>query len=189
MKDIETFKKLVSNKDTDEKQNTNHNKCVECAAKRNGKTCCASMPCELNASDIVGEITEEKIRNLLNTGLVTIDCYEENLGWNDPEDQDRTYYLRMRAKKDDIPVAFIWTGRCVALDNNGCILSYNNRPYYGRKFFCDTVPSGVNTKEAAAKSFLPYQHILAKIVSEYDVNDPLEDMVDKMLEDFLSHLL
>lgn len=174
---LEVFKSIITNSDN-ESEYTDYEKCSKCY-KTKGYTCCTEFPCEINALDLV-EVTEENIRKLLDTGFVMIDKWEDST--NDKEEKTRlptTYYLRMRGKFDkglcfDSKWGF-FENTCLALSlDTGCMLPFNNRPYYGRKFNCKNFPRKelVSGNLDSCKSWLPYQDIIKRILC--DITDEIE---------------
>lgn len=175
MKDIETVKRILINTD-DEVSHTDYERCKQCFEK-NGFTCCTEFPCEINASDLV-EISEYNIRELLESGLVIIDRWEDNIGDNDEFQLPTTLYLRMKGSKDSDYFDFgfnFYEDKCLCLEENGCILPFCNRPYYGRMFDCKSFPRKelCSGKFDAAKSWLPYQDILENVLDEI-----LDDVIE-----------
>lgn len=172
---IDILKSMMFNTD-DEASFTNYEKCKGCF-KRNGFTCCSEFPCEINASDLL-EITEENIRKLLDSKLVIMDKWEDNIGIGvGPFELPETYYLRMRGVKDSEYFDFgfnFYENKCFCLDDtDGCKLPFCHRPYYGRQFDCESFPREElhSGKFDACKSWLPYQDLLLKVL--YDILDEI----------------
>lgn len=101
------FNSLMKTHTDDEKKNTSE-MCKHCERKaKRGLSCCEGMPCEIHPEDLK-EITEENIRGLISSGLVSIDYWE-----GDTEDEEEYFdvpYLRMRAVNDNGPVCRSWGG-------------------------------------------------------------------------------
>lgn len=164
MDNLEILKSILINHD-DEASHT-YEKCKNCF-KNNGYTCCTRYPCEINASDLI-EITEENITKLLETGLVVMDRWEDNIGFGEEKFQlPETYYLRMRGNKDSEYFDFGWNydDKCLSLGEDGCNLPFCHRPYYGRMFDCESFPREElhSGKFDACKSWLPYQDLLRNV--------------------------
>lgn len=132
--------------------------CAEC-----GGRCCKSMGCHFSPNDF-DDLSIESLEKILSEGDVSIDWWEGDVtGGN----LDKTYFLRMRHVDAKI-VDPSWGGRCVALTDSGCRLSFEKRPLGGRAL----IPSKNSnqkdckqtySKENCCRDWYPYQYILAKL--------------------------
>lgn len=145
--DFEKFKELVRNTD-DENEYTDYITCNECPYD---VTCCEMCPCELHPSDLIHGITRETIMDLLSTELVDI-CITIS----------GVFIIRMKEKEN----SGLFESHCIALSNNGCILPFNNRPFYGRKTFPCRPDDHTDeekrffSNEGITDAWKPYQDIL-----------------------------
>ena len=95
--------------------------------------CCKRAGCHLSPDDVIklkGSITRIGLYELLKTGNYSIDWWD---GFEVKKDNfhGKGYYLRMRHVGANI-IDPSWGGVCVLLTDNGCPLSYDNRPKSGR---------------------------------------------------------
>ena len=147
--------------------------------------CCKKIGCEISPKDLKDypNITKESIIQLLETGYVSIDCYEDDY----PK-----YFLRMRNKNSkiiDISLAEKWikfTGKndfefkledmpwfkeCIALTENGCRFKFENRPLAGRSLkpnYNERRCSSNYTKKDCTTEWGKYQDILDDIVDSIE---------------------
>jgi hypothetical protein len=111
------------------------------------------------------DISFESLKNIIDKGYISIDWWEGDVFGNN---RGCTYYLRVRNKDADI-VDASWGGECILLTNNGCSLSFNERPKGGRglipkeDFNCEVTYS----KKDSCRDWYPYQDILTKLVDIY----------------------
>ena len=94
-----------------------------------GGRCCKAAGCEIEPQDFVGEITKERILELLNTGVVCIEEFIYKYKYKDGYNEGFT--LRMRGIKDKYKTTshnLFMSNRCVLLNDNGCKLDFDNRP-------------------------------------------------------------
>lgn len=184
---IEKLKELLVTSDDNEKQYTSSEKCKEC-----GGQCCKLGGCHLSVYDVSedGVITYEKVKALLDTGLITIDYWE---GDTDPDKNEysRVYYLHTREMVIDLensraafrlsdlsqvkyklsPISYAsWGGKCVLLGNCGCMLPFNKRPKGARHLMpiddenCDSD----FTKGCSAAEFREFHDIMERLYNEYE---------------------
>lgn len=140
--------------------NENPKVCSKCGGK-----CCKSMGCHYSPTDFTN-ITFETLKQSIDKGYISIDWWEGDVFDNDRE---RTYFLRIRNKKANI-VDPSWGGECVLLTEQGCSLSFNERPMGGRALTPGTIyDSCINpySKEDCCQEWYPYQDILERLVYEY----------------------
>lgn len=159
-------------------KNCNNDYCSKCAG-----ACCKSMGCEISPNDL-DNISVETLVDLFNSGVVSVDCWEEPHG-------RRTYYLRIRNTNTGI-VEFSWKGTCVLLGDEGCQLEYKYRGKGGREL----VP-GINkkctakyTKEQCKKDWSKYQDIIEEALASFPdkslTKNDITSTFAKMLNAFFS---
>lgn len=181
---IEILKELLVTSDDNEKQYTSE-KCKECEGN-----CCKMGGCHLSVYDVSedGIITYEKVKALLDTGLITIDYWD---GDTDPskDEYSRVYFLHTREMVIDLensaavfrlnspeikyklsPISYpSWGGKCVLLGNCGCMLPFNKRPKGARRLVpldsenCDSD----FTKGCSAGEFREFHDIMERLYYEY----------------------
>lgn len=163
--------KALTAEDIAVKNNENTKLCTKC-----GGSCCKQLGGSISPLEI-GDVTEERIRELLDTGAVSIDWYEGDVfshrGMSSPDgkEYDNMYFLRMRNKDGDI-IDPSFGGECMMLTDKGCRLQFNERPYGCRSLYPTINSDGgitcVNAydKAQSAIDWLPYEDILDSIVNE-----------------------
>lgn len=145
------------------KKMENKQLCKEC-----GGNCCKRMGCHYSPDDFK-EITYESLKKEIEKGFISIDWWDGNPFENgSTDDIDRAYYLRIRHKDSEI-VDPSWGGECILLTDDGCPLSYEERPKGARLL----EPSEYNcishyNKRQAAKDWYKYNDILYKLVEDFD---------------------
>lgn len=140
--------------------NENYEVCSECQG-----ACCKSMGCHYSPKDFI-KVDIKSLRKVLDEGNTSIDWWEGDIFNNE---KDRTYYLRMRNKNSRI-VDASWGGECILLTEEGCSLSFPNRPKGGRDLIPKTESGHCITeysKEDCCKEWYPYQSILEFLVGIY----------------------
>ena len=181
---IEKLKELLVTSYDDERKYTNYFKCKECKGH-----CCKTGGCHLSIYDVSedGIITYDKVKALLDTGLIVIDFW---IGDIDPSknEYDEVYYLHTREmiidfKNSDIsnpdsprieyklsPISYeSWGGKCVLLGECGCMLPFNKRPKGARRLVpldsenCDSD----FTKACSAGEFREFHDIMERLYYEY----------------------
>lgn len=165
--------------------------CSQCGGK-----CCTMLGGGINPLEI-GDVTRERIIELLNTGFVAIDWYEgdvyTNKGVKSPYDTEfkRMYFLRMRHKNAGaVDPAFC--GVCKLHTKDGCILSFDQRPYGCRSLYPiktednETICVGAYEKAQMAIDWAPYYSIFEDILNSND-NEytlPILDVFSDILSAF-----
>jgi hypothetical protein len=132
------------------------------------------MGCQISPNDLIS-VDKETIKKLLDTGMVSIDW------WDDLEIDNKYigngYYLRMRNMASDI-VDASWGGICSILTKTGCPLDFKYRPMGGRTLspvLCkrsdlkdsDIAEAGGYSKLDAVKEWNQYHDILEELRDEY----------------------
>ena len=138
--------------------------CVTCKGE-----CCKTMGCHLSPEDINVAITYEALKELLDTGNYSIDWWEEyelsGIG------KVNGYFLRVRNVDGPI-VDPSWGGKCKLLTEQGCSLSFNERPKGGRMLLSKKGALDrcyqYYTKKQCADDWAKYYDILSRLVVEYD---------------------
>lgn len=168
------------------KNNENHI-CPECAIK-NDKTCYQSYGGYWHPLDFTDDnkpLTEEDIKKLLTErNDIAIDCFEYT-------DDEREYGLFLRTRhvggsgdNMDLP----WGGQCVHLKENGCDLSFDERPYGCRIFVPDPYGKcGTGNEEKDSYSWWKdYWTILNDMYWDYDTKNytgEIRDVFDGSFND------
>lgn len=142
--------------------------CKNCGA------CCKQAPCHYAPMDFNnGKITYKILKKEIDKGYISIIAEPK-------EDTDiftvnkYTYLLRIRGKNrpvSDIAVSV----PCGILTENGCMLSYKERPTGGKMFIPRKGPDGiacfsVYDSDMCRKDWLPYQRVLKKLYEFYEKN-------------------
>lgn len=133
--------------------------------------CCKHMGCHFSPRDFK-EISFESLKAEIETkGYISIDWWEN---WEDgPE-----YFLRMRNVGGDI-IDPSWGGVCVLLTENGCPLSFEERPLGARalqpRFTYDGPCESYYTKEDCKNEWKQYSDILRELV-DYFVQKEIEEL-------------
>lgn len=130
--------------------------CAKCKGK-----CCKRMGCHFSPTDFE-ETSYEYLKDVLYSGFVSID-------WWDERDGSQGFYLRMRHIGAPV-VDPSWGGRCVMLTDDGCLLSFEERPLGGRALKpsydegCHVTEYG---KYECKKEWEPYHDILQRLHDEF----------------------
>ena len=144
--------------------------------------CCKSSGCELSPEDFKDGVTYEAIKERIDKGLISIDWWEGNVfqeldeyDARSEENISKSLFLRMRNKNAPV-VDPSFGGECVALTENGCKLSYDERPKGGRALIPDLElqKEGFRIKchsdwgkIDSAIEWFEYRDILFKLMKEY----------------------
>lgn len=146
-----------------------------------GGDCCKTMGCEISPGDVIkwkGEISEQTIIELLNTGYISIDWWEgdprpiRDIPYDELDTCDYRdgHYLRMR-HINGRAIDPSYGGICVALTKHGCKLSLDQRPYGGRALVPNVLSPGHCTsgwgKREAAIAWLPWNDLLEHVKDIY----------------------
>ena len=127
--------------------------CSECKG-----CCCRRMGCHYSPHDFK-DLSYEGLKAEIEKGRISIDWWEGM--------RHREYYLRARHVGEPI-VYGSWGGRCVNLTDNGCSLSWEERPLGGKALKpaadpktepCETSYS----KEDCKNEWKPYSEILSRL--------------------------
>lgn len=153
------------------KKMENKQLCKEC-----GGRCCKRMGCHYSPEDFK-EITYESLKKEIEKGFISIDWWEGNPFENEIDDDiDRAYYLRIRNKDGKI-VDPSWGGECILLTDDGCPLSYEERPKGARMLEPDEYGCiSYYNKQQAARDWYKYNDILSKLADEFDYNEEDEEL-------------
>lgn len=159
------LEKIIISGGFDDILSSNHS-CKSC-----GGNCCKSMGCEVFPWDFDCEITLENMRKVISSGMYSIDFWEG---------ETEVYFIRMRHIGADVSDP-AWKGTCIALTENGCSLSFKERPS-GGKFLVSM--KGMSThcgkiadKRECAICWIPYQDVLRKLYFEFEDKEiPIPEM-------------
>lgn len=150
--------------------NENREICARCKER-----CCESMGCEIFPDDVInrfGKITVPVIKRIIRSKVVMIDVYFR-------DDDDDIYLLRMRTVRDHFVVGQGYYDRCICLGENGCMLSWDDRPT-GAKIVVPnpddpghgcTLLMDVDGKKTFADMWRPYQNVLKEVADLYDITN------------------
>lgn len=152
----------------------------ELCAKCKG-ACCKTMGCHYSPSDFK-DLSYEGLKKEIEKGYISIDYWEGN-PFKDNRDIPRAYFLRIKNKGCEI-VDASFGGVCSLLTENGCKLTFNNRPKGGR----DLIPAengrcrSLYSKQDCAIEWYKYNHVLTKLAKEYETeNNNLENLIKRLL--------
>lgn len=147
--------------------NEHRDTCVKCGGK-----CCQRMPGEYHPDQ--WDLTGSDIAEALAKGGISADYWEGDvLELEDELDElDMVYYLRPRIS--DVPINKIvdgsWGGMCSNLANDGCKLTFADRPYGCQVLEPNTEhPGECNSawsKKQAALSWRPYQDLIEDAINQ-----------------------
>lgn len=135
-----------------------------------GGQCCKSIP-GIYAPEDFGADLEAALRAGIKEGRVAFDYWEED------GDLPMTYYARppVRGRLDRL-VDASWGGPCSLLREEGCALTWFERPSGCRDLVpspegyhdCDSASHpGENSKLIQARAWSPYQDIIKRIIGEH----------------------
>lgn len=160
--------------------------CKECKGQ-----CCKNMGCHFSP-DQFNDLSFEGLKKEIDKGFISIDWWEGN-----PFDEEdvtigkRGYFLRVRNKnKGVIDPAFY--GECSLLTEDGCSLSYDERPKGGREL----IPTKENgqfkcelkyTKNECARDWYKYSDVLDKLYEYYYEDNNSEDLAVEY--DFIKRIM
>lgn len=148
--------------------NENREICTKC-----GGECCKSMGCAFSPNDFNEEITKEFLIKLLETGLVSIDCYEGDPTLDEDDDSNymNAYYPRMRnlpTKYSDAGlIDFSWFAQCCLLKEDGCRLPFEYRAYQAKALIPGVKCTDGYSKKQCAVDWLPYHDIFNDLVTTF----------------------
>jgi len=149
--------------------------------KKCGGQCCKSAPGCYIPSDIGNTESDIKIKLLfgLRSGFYAVDSWDGKLNKEDNDEYGSIYFIRPRVKGNNKIYDASWGGECANLTENGCSLSFNNRPYECKllipkyenneakchypKWFSKKHENG---KHFSATQWKPYQAIINECLSE-----------------------
>lgn len=166
--------------------------CKEC-----GGVCCRHMGCHFSPEDFEEISFDYLKDRIENTGCISIDWWEQDPREDDGINElSKCYFLRMRNRKsgitisdhlmgllsmigvpspdtdsvNDEPAPIVdasWGGRCVLHTDEGCSISYENRPKGARWLIAKSNPDkpcdDAYSKKQCAIDWIPYQDILIKL--------------------------
>ncbi|NMA66249.1 MAG: hypothetical protein GX957_08430 [Clostridiaceae bacterium] len=136
--------------------NENTELCKACGGK-----CCKTMGGHYSPDDFV-DLSLSSLIYEIEKGYISIDWW---VGDVMGDDRENTYYLRTRNLGAGV-IDPSWGGVCCLLTENGCSLSWEERPYGCRAL----VPLPNNecrtdyTKEDSCKEWYPYQDTFKKLI-------------------------
>lgn len=186
MNALKSFKEYIIPVQNDDRM-INYHECAKCAKNTNMIICCQNVPCYISPDEIK-DLSYQGICNLIETGLVSIDWWDEKvvddgtlddapvtLGENYGKDGYRSYFLRMRGKNAPVVHPCIFPITCVAYDKKtGCKLPFTHRPKGGRSLLpphCTLNPLDEcvekYTKKRCAYEWLKYEDVLKQAFNKY----------------------
>ena len=156
------------------------NICAECKGR-----CCKTMGCSLEPEDMIRalesrEITRENVEYLLQNGQFAIDSF--HLG-------GRTfYYLRMKHKCFTF-IGVDAMGECIALNDSGCGLAFEDRPKGGRMLEGRENGGCMQhyTQEMMIADWKPYQSVLESIWTDWHDKFERDGVFDKCEEEYMQY--
>lgn len=130
-----------------------------CAKCKGG--CCRFYGCHFSPTDFK-EISFESLKTEIEKGRISIDWWEA---------EPKEYFLRSRHVGEPV-VCGSWGGVCVNLTENGCSLSWDERPLGGKALKPATVFGGhcytSYSKEACKNDWKKYAPILRELVDYFE---------------------
>ena len=139
-----------------------------CLACTNNKTCCETMGCHLSPKDLKEGVNFKSLKSLLSSGNYAVDWWEGDVMGEDRRGQ--SHYLRARNVRESAYCGS-WGGVCVLLTDQGCSLSFSERPFGGKAVIpsksgeCPTIYS----KEQSAKDWYQYNDLILDVVNRLDL--------------------
>ena len=122
--------------------------------------CCKTMGCHYSPRDFK-DLSYEGLKREIEKGRIAIDWWVGE----EPE-----YYLRARHIGEPI-VCGSWGGTCVNLTENGCSLSWEERPLGGRALKPGATPfhecEDFYSKEDCKNEWKPYSDTLERLVATF----------------------
>ena len=134
--------------------------CAECKGH-----CCNTLGCSLSPEDLIKALnrttyTREAVLDILKNGNFAIDSF----GYGEAA----FYFMRMKHKCFTF-IGVDAMGECIASTENGCLLSYEDRPKGGKFLEAKSNRQCEQhyTREEMLEDWAPYQPVLASIWEEY----------------------
>lgn len=145
--------------------------CTKCGGK-----CCKHMGCHYSPMDFK-DLSYEGLKKEIDKGHISIDWWNGN-PFDDDRNISRVYYLRVRNIESEI-VDGSWGGRCSLLTENGCSLTFNDRPKGGRKLIPQEIGAckDLYTKKDCVIEWYEYNETMTKLAKEYKTEDSFEDLL------------
>lgn len=152
-----------------EKDNCNHTLCAEC-----GGECCKKVGCTFSPQDFIRlspehKLTPEGILNEVKKGYITLELYDGDQHYV----EGLIWAPRMRNKGgpiiEDLIIGRRLEGECIALGENGCAFSYEDRPTEGKLLIPRKTDGEINCESRyglrrALREWKQYQEIILKVV-------------------------
>lgn len=153
-------------------------RCGECKGH-----CCKSLGCSLSPADLLRRLDRSTLDydillEIIKSNDYAIDRFAGRYGY--------TYFLRMRHKC----FTFIGVdayGECIALGENGCMLSEEDRPKGGRTL--EPVAAGPCVqhygREEMEKDWRPYRRLLSEIWEKYETMFEQDGTFDRCEQEYM----
>ena len=136
----------------------------EICSKCKGK-CCKTMGCHYSPKDFE-EISFEYLMSQIDKGYISIDWWEGN-PFKDDRNIHRAFFLRVRNVESPI-VDPSWGGVCILLTEDGCPLSFEERPKGARLLISSANKcKSLYTKENCCIDWIKYHDILEDLHDYY----------------------
>lgn len=163
---INAFKDFVI--PTTDESNEDCSICAACTGR-----CCEHMGCHISPNELKEISVNAIIRFIEESGCVSIDWWEGDVIPNG--DLDKVYYLRMRNRGFRV-VDPSHGGRCIALDEEGCLLGFMYRPAGGRGLLprVDRNCEVLYSKKQCVEEWREYQDILIEVVKYFSDKGEVE---------------
>lgn len=138
------------------KNNENKEICSKCKGR-----CCKNMGCHYSPRDFE-KIEFEYLKNRIEKENISIDWWDGDI--LSINEYSRVYYLRCRNIDSEI-VNPSWGGQCMNLTDNGCNLSFKDRPLGGKMVIPQESYNCINeySKEDCVKEWRAYHSVLDKL--------------------------
>jgi Fe-S-cluster containining protein len=122
--------------------------------------CCKKMPGILHPKDVLD------IGELLRSGDYAVDWWEGDPRKN-KDDMEECYFIRPRVKDAETIFDPSWGGECVFLSENGCRLSFKDRPFGCRNLLPKKNDTG-ECRDAAGREKREYAMLWIKYQDEIE---------------------
>ena len=147
--------------------------------------CCKTMGCSLEPADMLRALngraaTRDNVEHLLQNGQFAIDSFQI--------DEHAFYFLRMKHKCFTF-IGVDAMGECISLTDEGCSLTFENRPKGGRMLEGREGGGCIQhyTQEMMISDWKPYQEMLGAIwISWYEQFDK-DGVFDRCEEDYMQY--